>query len=48
MDDEHEETKIFITVMTYPWPSQKYVEVICTAGITQDGQWVIPMRGPKM
>ena len=40
MDDKHEETKIFITVMTYPRPSQRYVEVICTAGITEDGQWV--------
>jgi hypothetical protein len=26
--------------MTYPRPSQKYVEVVCTAGVTEEGQWV--------
>jgi len=40
MDDRYEESKVFITVMTYPRPSQKYVEVICTAGITEEGQWI--------
>lgn len=40
MDGQYEESNIFITVMTYPRPSQKYVEVICTAGVTRDGQWV--------
>ncbi len=26
--------------MTYPHPSQSYQELICTAGITEDGKWV--------
>lgn len=26
--------------MTYPHPSQKYQELICTAGITEAGEWV--------
>lgn len=33
-------TKVLITVKTYPVPSQKYQEVVCTAGITEDGEWV--------
>ncbi|MBI5251995.1 MAG: hypothetical protein HY912_21080 [Desulfomonile tiedjei] len=40
MDGPCEECHVFITVMTYPRPSQKYVEVICTAGITEEGHWV--------
>lgn len=40
MDGKYEESSVFITVMTYPRPSQKYVEVICTAGITEEGQWI--------
>ena len=26
--------------MTYPHPSQSYQELICTAGVTEDGEWV--------
>jgi len=33
-------TKVLITVMTYPHPSTKYMELICVAGITEDLQWV--------
>lgn len=33
-------TKVLITVMTYPHPSRGYHELVCTAGITQDGEWV--------
>ena len=33
-------TKVFITVMTYPHPSKKYQECVCTAGITEAGEWV--------
>jgi hypothetical protein len=33
-------TKVLITVMTYPLPSQSYQEVVCTAGITEAGEWV--------
>jgi len=33
-------TKVLITVMTYPYPSKKYQETVCTAGITESGEWV--------
>lgn len=33
-------TKVLITVMTYPRPSKKYQETLCTAGITESGEWV--------
>ncbi|HRS72631.1 MAG TPA: hypothetical protein P5175_12375 [Anaerohalosphaeraceae bacterium] len=33
-------TKVLITVMTYPHPSTKYLELVCVAGITADLQWV--------
>ncbi len=33
-------TKVLITVMTYPYPSRKYRETVCTAGITESGRWV--------
>ncbi|MDZ4820379.1 MAG: hypothetical protein SGJ20_15545 [Planctomycetota bacterium] len=33
-------TKVLITVMTYPHPSRGYQELVCTAGITEDGEWV--------
>ncbi|MCA6084942.1 hypothetical protein [Candidatus Endomicrobiellum agilis] len=35
-----EKKKILITVKTYPVPSKKYDETVCTAGITEDGEWV--------
>jgi hypothetical protein len=31
--------EILMTVLTYPHPSEKYDELICTAGIS-DGQWI--------
>lgn len=34
-----ERRKIFITVKTYPTLSKKYAELVCTAGITDDGSW---------
>lgn len=41
-------TKVLITVKTYPTPSQKYEELVCTAGFTEDGSWIrifpIPFR----
>ncbi|MDR0390796.1 MAG: hypothetical protein LBH59_02735 [Planctomycetaceae bacterium] len=41
-------TDIFITVKTYPTLSYKYDELVCTAGITNDGKWVrlypVPFR----
>ena len=32
--------KVFITVKTYPTLSKKYDELVCTAGILDDGNWV--------
>ncbi len=40
MREEFERTRVLITVMTYPHPSEKYDELICTAGITPTGEWV--------
>jgi len=31
---------VLITVMTYPHPSEKYTELVCTAGVTESGEWV--------
>lgn len=43
-----ERTEVLITVVTYPVPSKKYNELVCTAGITEAGEWVriypIPYR----
>lgn len=33
-------TKVLVTVMTYPHPSESHQELVCTAGITEDSQWV--------
>ncbi|PKL28539.1 MAG: hypothetical protein CVV46_06075 [Spirochaetae bacterium HGW-Spirochaetae-2] len=35
-----EKKKILITVKTYPIPANKYIETVCTAGITEDGDWI--------
>jgi hypothetical protein len=32
--------RVLITVMTYPHPSTRYEEVVCTAGISSEGEWV--------
>lgn len=31
---------ILILVKTYPTPSKKYDELVCTAGMTRNGQWI--------
>ena len=40
--------KVLITVKTYPSISEKYDELVCTAGIKEDGSWIriypIPFR----
>ncbi|MDO8549705.1 MAG: hypothetical protein Q7S39_06095, partial [Ignavibacteria bacterium] len=40
--------KVLITVKTYPLPSSKYEELVCTAGLLEDGKWIriypIPFR----
>ena len=40
MRPEFVETNVLITVMTYPHPSQRHQELVCTAGITEAGEWV--------
>ncbi|WP_396602728.1 hypothetical protein [Algibacter sp. R77976] len=32
--------KVLITVTTYPLPSRSYDELVCTAGILDDGSWI--------
>lgn len=32
--------KILITVKTYPTPSKTYNELVCTAGVKEDGSWI--------
>ena len=43
-----ETIKILITVKTYPTLSSKYEELVCTAGVREDGSWIriypIPFR----
>lgn len=36
----YETKRIFITVKTYPVPSEKYMETVCTAGFTEDGSFL--------
>lgn len=38
--------KILITVKTYPTLSNKYAELVCTAGVTESGEWrrLYPVR----
>ena len=33
-------TKVLITVKTYPAISNKYDELVCTAGFLEDGTWI--------
>lgn len=35
-----ERKRIYITVKTYPTISEKYAELVCTAGILEDGTWI--------
>lgn len=32
--------KILLTVVTYPLPSRSYDELVCTAGIQENGEWI--------
>ena len=38
--EKYKRIKVFITVKTYPVPSDKYIETVCTAGITENHKWV--------
>jgi hypothetical protein len=48
LPDTIERAKVLITVKTYPLPSNKYEELVCTAGVLEDGKWIriypIPFR----
>ncbi len=33
-------TRILITVTTYPLPSRSYDELVCTAGVLENGDWI--------
>jgi hypothetical protein len=35
-----EQKRVFITVKTYPTISNKYDELVCTAGVLEDGSWI--------
>ena len=41
-------TRVLIAVKTYPTLSEKYDELVCTAGFLEDGTWIriypIPFR----
>lgn len=39
-DSRAQNRQVFITVKTYPTLSNKYDELVCTAGILDDGSWV--------
>ena len=45
---EIENAKVLITVKAYPLPASKYGELVCTAGLLEDGKWIriypIPFR----
>jgi hypothetical protein len=32
--------KVLLTVTTYPLPSRSYDELVCTAGVLEDGTWL--------
>lgn len=48
MEDQWVTKRVLITVKTYPTPAWKGGEVVCTAGITEEGEWIrlfpIPYR----
>lgn len=40
MRDRWETMRVLVTVKTYPIPSAKYDELVCTAGVREDGSFV--------
>jgi len=48
LPDDLSDAQVLITVKTYPLPSNKYNELVCTAGLLPDGKWIrlypIPFR----
>jgi hypothetical protein len=45
---KQERKRVLITVKAYPLPSRSYDELVCTAGITDEGEWIriypVPFR----
>ncbi len=45
---EIENAKVLITVKAYPLPASKYGELVCTAGVLENGKWIriypVPFR----
>ena len=39
-DHGKQRLKLLITVKTYPIPSKKYDELVCTAGVTETGDFI--------
>jgi hypothetical protein len=37
---EMPQAQVLVTVKTYPLPSSKYGELVCTAGLLNNGKWV--------
>lgn len=37
---QYQRKRILITVRTYPTPAQQGIEVSCTAGMTEEGDWI--------
>ena len=35
-----EKKRVYILVKTYPTISEKYAELVCTAGVLEDGSWI--------
>lgn len=48
LPNELKAANVLITVKTYPLPSSKYEELVCTAGLLENGKWIriypIPFR----
>lgn len=48
LPDRIDGAKVLVTVKTYPLPSGTYGELVCTAGVTENGNWIriypVPFR----
>ena len=40
MEQNWRELKVLVLVKTYPRPSQHHQEVVCTAGMKEEGKWI--------
>jgi hypothetical protein len=40
MADGYETKRVLVVVKTYPTPAWRGGEVVCTAGITEHGEWI--------